>query len=107
MKNAFFLIALLPLILVAQNKNNAPIVGLYCSDLINNSRWCFTFDSSGKVKAQLSDRTIKTVRQDFLPGEFTDEYTVILDTIFFRSYLEDLGQKNIPLITDIIISKLF
>lgn len=96
MKNAFFLFALLPLVLLAQNKNHAPIVGLYCSDLINNSRWCFTFDSSGKVKAQLSDRTTKTVAEDFLPGEFSDEFTVINDTIYFRSYLEDFGAKEYP-----------
>ena len=96
MKNIPFLIVLLPLFLVAQNKNRSPVVGLFCSTLESNSRWCFTFDSTGKVTAQLSDRTVKTVLIDFLPYGFSDEYTATKDTIMFRSYIEDFGTKEYP-----------
>ena len=95
MKKTFFVLLLIPFFSFAQKKA-MPLLGLYCSELKNNGRWCFTFDSTQKVTAQLSDRNALTVKEDFLPGGFSDTYTVRGDTIYFSSYMEDYGAKEYP-----------
>lgn len=96
MKSIFLTVFFLPIFLNAQPNSRTPLLGLFCSDLIDNNRWCLTFDSTGKVTAQLSGRTVSTVKEDFLPWGFSDTYTLIGDTIKFSSYIEDYGAKDYP-----------
>ena len=95
MKKIILLLLFVPVFINAQPLKSISHRDWYCSELVGSSRWCFSFDSVGKVHGELGGRSRNAVNEDFLPTGFTTSYTELNDTIRFTVFVEDFG-KEVP-----------